>query len=147
MHWSKFWGMIYVYLYLYKILAPIVRRRHYCAQVDILQNLKVETISTGRFHVFRTWKEDQSLLSTKHLCLWMEETHFQVVTNIGKNAVLLLSVINDMCTWRWWIIREWIKLTQKYSWYSYKHISCPCTFQESFHNPETYQVLLILYHS
>merc|ERR1719447_435548 len=71
--------MIYVYLYLYKILAPIVRRRHYCAQVGILQNLKVETISIGRFHVFRT---------------------------------------------------------QKCSSYSYKHISCPCTFQESFHNPD-----------
>ena len=84
MHWSKFWGMIYLYLYI--ILAPIVRRRHYCAQVDILQNLKVETISTGRFHVFRTWKEDESLLSTKHLCLWTEETHFQVVTNIGKKV-------------------------------------------------------------
>ena len=26
----------------------------------------------------------------------MEETHFQLVTNIGKNAVLLLSVNNDM---------------------------------------------------
>merc|ERR1719447_1403762 len=71
--------MIYVYLYLYKILAPIVRRRHYCAQVDILQNLKVETISTGRFHVFRT---------------------------------------------------------QKCSSYSYNHIFCPCTFQESFRNPD-----------
>ena len=51
----------------------------------------------------------------------------------------------DMCTWKWWIIREWIKLTQKCSWYSYKHISCPCTFQESFHNPEISQVSLILY--
>ena len=51
-----------------------------------------------------------------------------------------------MCTWRWWIIREWIKLTQKCSWYSYKHISCPRTFQESFHNPEVYQVSLISYH-
>ena len=82
-------------MYLYRILAPIVRRRRYCAQVDILQNLKVQTISIGRFHVFRTWKEDQSLLSTKHLCEWKRHI-FNLLLILVKIAVLLLSVNNDI---------------------------------------------------
>ena len=82
-------------MYLYRILAPIVRRRHYCAQVDILQTLKVEAISTGRLHVFHTWKEDQSLLSTKHLCEWKRHI-FNLLLILVNIAVLLLSVNNDI---------------------------------------------------